>query len=158
MKIRNGFVSNSSTSSFCIFGFVVPGTEKNRMNGHKIILEKLFGITEEDVKDKMKEDKYWKEEVDDLDQVHEYTCEMFYELSREKRDDGISIIHGDGAPDDGIVIGKDFILNEYEVTYIKKAEYDLDGLKKLMGEVAPIRDKMGCTDAPIKLYTGTINC
>lgn len=158
MKYRNGFVSNSSTSSFCIFGFLVPGSEENWINGHKIVLEKLFGMAEEDIKAKMRKDKYWKDEVDDPEQVQEYSNEMFYELSREKRDDGISIIYGDGAPSDGIVIGKNFIHTQYDDSYIEKAEYDLDGLKKLMEEVAPIREKMGCPDTQIKLYTGTINC
>jgi len=157
MKIRNGFVSNSSTSSFCIFGFLVPGTEGHGMNGSKIVLEKLFGITEKDVKDKMKKDKYWKDYIDNPEQVQEYINKMFYELTREKRDDKISIMYGGGAPSNGIVVGKNFFHNEYNSSYIEETEYDIDGLKKLMEEVAPIREKMGCSDTPIKLYTGTIN-
>jgi hypothetical protein len=41
MKIRSGFVSNSSSSSFCIYGA--------ELSNHAEELAKKFGITEEDL-------------------------------------------------------------------------------------------------------------
>ncbi len=153
MKFRVGFVSNSSTCSFVICGFLVPGSEKYGKEGSRMVLEKLFGITEKDVKNEMKTKPHWKDDVDDPEQVQEYFNEMFWD--RAGKNDKIGIVHGEGAPNDGIIVGRSMIHGGSEDFYIEDTEYDLE---ELMKEVIPLREKMGCTDVPIKLYTGTLNC
>ncbi len=153
MKYRNGFVSNSSTSSFVICGFLVPGSENYNQNARKEVLEKLYGITKADVKNEMSKKKFWKDEVDDPEQVNEYFNEMFYEYKREKN--GISIVSGEGSPHKGIIVGEILYRSDDDDYGIASRE---DDLGELIKKVLPIREKMGCTESKIKLYMGTLNC
>jgi len=46
MKIRNGFVSNSSSSSFCILGFAVPEGHDGKKIEENSELDIAYGIEE----------------------------------------------------------------------------------------------------------------
>lgn len=93
MKERHGFVSNSSTATFIIIGYMI--------DENKIPEKDLFGL----VYGKEKLDKYANDSYemnwDDLDVDTRW--ELKYEISRHKGD--ISILIDDNAPDGHVVIG-----------------------------------------------------
>ena len=80
MKIRKGFVSNSSSSSFVVVGFVFPRDEFDR----KILAKKLYDIDVE------KDD--WEDKYDDAD--------------ADANERGIVVLdNSDCAPDCATIIG-----------------------------------------------------
>jgi len=117
MKIRNGFVSNSSTSSFIVAGFYIP----KRMTITNI-LEKLYGYEKDFPK---------KETFTDMDEYEEKVSEWdecFYNdgdikyISSEKFI-GISLASGSSDGD----IGSSF-------------------LKEIVDETEKLREKLGFSE------------
>ena len=85
MKIRNGFVSNSSSSSFLMVGLKV-----DMPDNMPDFLAKLLGITEEELENQAKE--YFNESIDcelSEDSFTDYCIDSLFELSYE--DDGFDI-------------------------------------------------------------------
>ena len=81
MKIRSGFVSNSSSSSFCIYGFCDPDTEH-----FKDALKSLLDMDDLKVEwEKMNKDRH--ERLKDYDW---YKPETFDEWWEHLLDDGLS--------------------------------------------------------------------
>ena len=153
MKNRSGFVSNSSSCSFVVCGFLVPESSNCGIEGYRTVLEKAFGITEEKIIERMKENKYYKDGIDDPDAVKEFIYEVFSEY--RDVDDGIGILDGEGIPGDGVLVGKIICYSGSEDSYMPSEEYDME---EIIEEIKPIREKMGCPEVPIKLYTGTKCC
>lgn len=85
MKIRNGFVSNSSSSSFVIFGKLV---------GHDD-LKRIFGFTDDEIKDVIENGLYEYEstKLKGLDSVHlrDYGDDE-YVIGRSLKGNGIKIM------------------------------------------------------------------
>ena len=128
MKIRNGFVSNSSSSSFVILGFTVPHGKYSKQE----YLEKLYDVTS------------WKDEDDMEDMFYDHAhSKTFYVANHEE----------DGAPKGKDLIGTLMVTWDSE-EYTKTAEYDSAALQTKAMEA---RDKLGLSEAeaPIKLYVGT---
>jgi hypothetical protein len=141
MKIRQGFVSNSSSCSFIICGFKLP--EEKSVETYKKITKK----TDEDIRYDMLKEPYYKDkkEIKDFD-IEDYCQESLWEGIS-----GVDIEMGEGV--DGVVIGRHVTrCSDYG---IDTAIWDLDELKN---EVESIRKKMGFEDYPIKIYCGTKNC
>lgn len=136
MKIRQGFVSNSSSSSFVLKGFVLPKdslTFEDKLN----IMDK-FGFNYK------KYDKYInKEDIDDI----------FYYEFRDHISDKIGMLHDseDGAPDsDSIAIGE-MLFDCEDYTYTMVVDTDLTPTLQQIKEVFNINDS-------VKVVCGTRYC
>jgi len=115
-------------------------------------LTRLYGVTNKVVKAEMMKNDYCRDKVNDPEEVEEYFNEMFYDYVEEG---DIGIISGEGAPEDGIIVGEVIYRGSSDDYGIETGEFDL---KELIEKIRPLREKMKCPDAPIKLYTGRMSC
>jgi hypothetical protein len=97
MKIRQGFVSNSSSSSFCIYGIFIDS------------MSELTGYTPQDIKDKLKQDAIdspWFKAHPDMLPATDEEWEEYYndecDPSDVLSDSGLEVYSMDG---DGYYIG-----------------------------------------------------
>ena len=121
VKFRNGFVSNSSSTSFVIFGGKTTNTAENR----KQVLLKFFTIEE---LDRICQDKYQKtfDEQNDAD-----FYDLYYDTLEGKMKYSIIILDNDD-----LVFGKKFDVDEYANTEVYDiSEIVSDLVKKLDGEI-----------------------
>lgn len=139
MKIRSGFVSNSSSSSFIVKGYLLD----NKDFDEKTIMEKFGYYTEENIK----KYTYVYNDKEDFDEH-----EMFYDFKGENRD--ISFLEGydDGVPEGKILIGE---------TLHDSEDADLPDMI-LTAEpteiTKQIADKLGLQDEKIIIACGTRCC
>ena len=128
MKIRTGFVSNSSSSSFILIG------EHFFKNSPVEILSKFFPKTYEKALDRVKNNSKLKLE-DELDDI----------MCDEPTEDGISIINDDG----GIFVG---------VQLAHWSDDCFKGVDKSMDELLILSEKMKAKGLKPKLIGGTRGC
>ncbi len=147
MKLRKGFVSNSSTCSFIICGYKVAD-EKNNF----LVVQKLLGKTKEEILVEMKACSYYKDkELSDND-IEDYCCDYLYEITFEK--DGFDIEIGEGV--DGIIIGKRLADISSDDSDIPNEEYELGEIQVILDVV---KEKMGLSDGITpKIYMGSKCC
>jgi hypothetical protein len=128
MIIRTGFVSNSSVSSFVLFGFEVDD-EINYMK----LLRDLFNCSEEELKEYKVDDEI---------------MDLFYDKMWES---DIRIMEGTemGAPKNNMkVIGIEVAKDIEEMARTKVFEFDKEKTR-----VEKLRDALGAT-ASVKIYVG----
>jgi len=139
MKIRRGFVSNSSSSSFIVKGFIL---DNEKFNPTEIM--KRFGyLTDEVINKATHNGKYTWEDVE---------REVFWDFRDEHQD--IAILEGyeDDMNDNQIFIGE------------KLFDSDVDYLPKMILEATDtdvtnkIRDVLDLQDEKLIIATGTRAC
>lgn len=140
MKIRNGFVSNSSSSSFLLIGVKIPYPEEKDIAN---ILAKTLDIPEEDITKKVQEAHgMFADEFD----VHEICKEWIWDVNFKEH--GIDMI-SDREDEEWLIIGK-----EIGCSYNDSVEtIDMD-LTELIEHIEVVRDRIGLTDVPVQLYLG----
>jgi len=148
MKIRKGFVSNSSSASFVIIGFGIDNSDS------KETAKNVFDLSDEDIMDKMKASSYYKkypEKLEDPKAIKEFCNELLYDLEEAANFD---VLMGEGdIPDGKIVVGK---IISYVTTEDQQEakQFDVD---ELVTKIKTLQEEMGNTDT-LKIYTGTMCC
>lgn len=131
MKLRSGFVSNSSTSSFILKGFVLSKDDISLEN----LVEKL---------------NIGSNESEDINfYLYEYLREYF-----DKKDLSILINSEDGAPNNSIVIGSMLQDTEYELMDMV-IDFELDN--KLIEQKQLLESVVG-KELPVRIIVGTRCC
>lgn len=137
MKFRTGFVSNSSSSSFVVKGFLLP---KEDFNHNKMI--EIMDKFEFDYGDNLEEDN-----------IKDIFYNYFLDELRDKKM-FMSYYEEDGSPDDDtIIIGELLADIDSSEGYIPTTVIDTEPSPKLDS----IKEKMGI-DSPIKIIVGTRCC
>jgi len=148
MKIRTGFVSNSSSSSFVMVGFEKEAEDK------KEIIKLLFNFSEDDfIKEIEKYSYYSKDDKDDKDDVKEFCYQFLYE-KRDECDFNYLIGQDDGAPKGKMVIGKFLCKLNQDDSYLGKSTTSILDITE---EIKEIQKKFN-ENSDIKIYIGAINC
>ncbi len=134
MKIRNGFVSNSSSSSFVAIGAIIPRNQISKLDFCKKMEFVKKDCTEEDLEDEI-------ENVDPESGRNYYDILNDYFIDDEES----------GAPSDKTIIGQVFIMDE-DMCYNEK-EFDL---KSKTSDIKKILKKVGLEKEPLKIFFGTM--
>ena len=137
MKIRQGFVSNSSTSSFIVKGYIVPTANFNFNKFKLAYLQKNPELAEK-LKALDEDERYW-------------------EFSYRVRDDGYYITDSseDGAPYGDCIIGE-LIYDSDE--YIPDMILDCSESEKLLELKQVLKDFVDEDYLKIKVIVGTRAC
>jgi len=131
MKIRTGFVSNSSTASFVIIGFTVPRGKFT----DRFFLEHLYGRS-------------------NLDQMSEDDLEDDFNDTRWNNRVTVRNHEEEGAPKKETLIGVVVAEIHDDGDYADEKAIDVEDL---LEEAAEVRNKLNLSEkeAPIKMYIGT---
>lgn len=136
-KYRLGFVSNSSSSSFVVKGYLLP---KDNFDYHK--MTEIMDKFEFDYGDNLEEDN-----------IKDIFYNYFLDELRDK-ELFMSYYTEDGSPDDDtIIIGKLLAETDSEDMYFNTMVLDLEDTP----ELKQIKEKMNI-DTPIKIIVGTRYC
>ena len=162
MKIRLGFVSNSSSSSFVAIGFSLP--EKENKNIYLNFLMKVTNLSQQEIKDKiskMYRDEKYKEIQDNSEEMFKLARELFYEefyaeYNNLEEYNEIKILDDTevGAPRGQIFLGFDIMESKDEGDIQER----IAPLSKYTSLLNQIKDKLGINDSEIKILTGTRMC
>ncbi len=138
MKIRQGFVSNSSSSSFLAIGMKMDYPDDVAE-----FVSKLTNMSRKDIERKVVEVFHNKVSISE-DDIQEFCSEWLWDI---EKDAGVNVIIEEDR--EWIIVGKE-IGCSYN-TSVEAIDEDIDEVTKSM-EI--VRDKMGFTDIPIKMYLG----
>lgn len=145
MKIRTGFISNSSTSSFIVKGYLI---EKDKVDLE--VLQTKIQETYPDIKEMI--DKYKEQGWED---------EIYYETSYKLRDNGLYFTENeeDGAPKNHIIFGQlieDSGSDDYLHDHIIDCSLD-EKMVEIKNIISPAI-KENIDDQPVKIIIGTRMC
>jgi len=154
MKIRIGFVSNSSTSSFVLAGFDL-GSDKDISYEH--IYTSITGKTKEEITQEMKDSKHdwYGENVDNQSYRDEYIREEVWNDMEDYFDFLLAIHSGsESGVGDKVVIGKTLARSGSMGDEWVDMEINM---AQLIEELDPLKQKLG-NDSELKIFLGTELC
>ena len=139
MKVRSGFVSNSSTSSFVLHGFVTDQQKGNE----RALIEKVYGIDQLNEASQKAVKKDWADtDSDDI-----------WDISYQLEDmTNIVIVTSteDGTPKGKVLIGKRTTWSDDSYTEINEP------LKDILEELRPVGERFGLkVPEDVVFVTGT---
>jgi len=152
MKIRSGFVSNSSSSSFIALGFSIEANPES----YKDLLV-AAGTTTEEIDKILKENKEYCEKHGYRQDEYEALHELVYDLGR---DQGVHLLRGgeDGVREDDNVIALMLAeTDDYNGGCFDRGEIICDESNEDYRKVSKLKDNLKI-DAPIRILYGTRCC
>jgi hypothetical protein len=144
MKLRAGFISNSSTCSFVMCGYKIPEEDS-----YQSIIQKVLGITSEEIVKEIR-NKYSSQENITQNFIEDFCSDWVYDINYEKN--GVDIQTGEGI--NGIIVGIKIAHTSTEDCGIEEKEINLLELQK---QIDIIRIRLNI-DSPAKIYAGTYSC
>ena len=136
MKLRDGFVSNSSTCSFVFAGYKVGDISKS----YQGIIQKLLGITPEEIVKRMRQDSYYKNKPISQDSIEDFCADWVNNMDLEE--DGMQVLRDDGYGE--MIVGVD----------LENGKIDFDDVAE---KLKVIGERLG-TDQKAKVYSGEYSC
>jgi len=137
MKIRQGFVSNSSSSSFVVFGFKVKDDPK--------LICKLLSLSTE------------KLDLDDADDDNDDLWNLIYDVTRHPNSEFV-IINGEYSSDNTVIIGNEItVATSSDNSDLEETSFSIEELKAMEKRFKELQQEFGI-EAEIKLFTGMQAC
>lgn len=135
MKVRSGFVSNSSTSSFVLVGFEVDKTYNAEKFLDDLQIEYDTEAEDEDVLE---------------DNINEAVCSL-------RKDKGICFLESseDGAPKGKKIVGILIAETSSQDSYLGENDVLIQGL---LEEIDALKEKLNAKNSPTSIYTGARCC
>lgn len=144
MKLRAGFISNSSTCSFVMCGYKIPEEDS-----YQSIIQKVLGITPGQMVEEIRK-KYSHQKNITQDFIEDYCYDWINDINYEEN--GIDVQTGEGI--NGIIVGIKIAHTSTEDCDIKEKEINLLEIQKQIDIIG----KRLNIDSPAKIYAGTYSC
>ena len=149
MKIRNSFVSNSSSCSFIIAGFEIEELTSIEL------LKKIYDKTEENITSYMLSKGCEVQKVNDIKERNFYCEDWIFECRENEKDWDFIMGSDDGVPEGKIVVGKFLAETNADDSDLPDDNFDLEELTQ---EMNILKERINEPNAKLKIFIGSRCC